>query len=253
MPPQFIYELPKLFLNCGLVFMITISSAFAVDYTDPTPTYSTVPFNTTSGLGYGSFTGYGISSPINWLTTQKTIISSIKTRASTEEATCLVAYVDQPPTFHFSGAMILPLVDTKTYRGYWIYQSFVDDVHIHENWHLTIHKAYANGPWAALESWLGTYESAPCLTAEKAKANAKKDIQNAFKKVEATEKIFRDKKRLSHPIKHTVQELPPDATHTQRYLKLNNPDWGQPALTAVKAIKVTFEPPIECDCCKPIP
>jgi hypothetical protein len=237
----------------SVIFLLT-ASTFAVEYPDPTPSYSIVPFNTTSGLAYGSFIGFGVAFPNNWTKVVKpSIFTSIKTKASTEEPSCFVAYVENPPTFSFSAAIILPQVNTPTSQIYWIYQSFVDEVAIHEYWHLSIHKAYANGPWAALESWLKTYQSSACTTAQKAIDNATKDIKAAIAKVEATQSTFKDAKTTDHPSDNVVQFLPIDSTHSKPWVRMNKPAWGSAAFNAVQAIKVTFDSPVSGDCCKQPP
>lgn len=231
--------MPSVSRDLTLIAFVMLSvwtiSAFAIDYPDPTPTYCVIPFLTPAGPANASFQGNGAFVRSGWPTVKQTIVRNIKTKASPDNPDCFVAYVDSPPTFSFSAQIQLPKVNTWYNNSpagvYWIYQDFVDDMTEHEYWHYTIHKAYANGPWAALEAWLSTYQSSPCTTSATAIANAKTDINAAFAKVEATENTYATAAKLQHPAENDCQANRPDANHSKPYYRANNPNWGLRLIT----------------------
>lgn len=230
-------------------------SIFAVNYSDPTISYVQVPIAGGTGDAWGTFLGDGVWAPTGWATLKSELNSKIKTKADESNPNCFVAYIENPPTLSFAGHVNLPKVDTETTfpTGYWVYQDFVQSITVHEYWHVNIHKAYACGAWAAFESWLSTYQSAPCSTSAKASANASADLTTAIKKIEATQQTFRDKKTIGHPSATDVTYQSPDSNHLKSYVKCNNPNWGESAYSAVSSITVTFDAPILGDCSCPAP
>lgn len=245
--------------NCrdALIAILLMSqiSGLAVDYSDPTVDYHEVPMGGGSGDAWGTFVGNGAWAPTEWTAVKASLSAKIKTKADESNPNCFVAYIENPPTLSFTGHVNLPKVNTETTfpTGYWIYQDFVDAIAVHEYWHVDIHKAYAYGAWAAFESWLSTYQSAPCSTAAKASSNASTDLSSAISKIEATQQTFRSKKNIGHPPASDVTYQAPDSNHPKKYVKCNNPNWGQAAYSAVSAITVTFAAPVAGDCSCPAP
>lgn len=243
------------FIKLGLV-LFGATSLFGVNYSPPTVSYVQVPM---SGGYWGTFVGEAAWAPQGWYLTIKSGLSGkIRTRAAENHANCHVAYIENSPTFTFSGHVNLPAVDTETNQmpKRWIYQEFVHAVAVHEYWHVDIHKAYADGAWASFEFWLSTYESEPCLTAQKAKENAEADLISAITKIEETTALYRSKFEIGHPKPVTVTYHPPDETHSKTYVKFHNANWGRNAYDAVAAITVSFAAPTsgeECTCTPPTP
>jgi len=238
----------------GVLFSFQIS-CFAVTYSDPTVSYENVPMSGGSGEAWGTFVGDGAWAPTGWTNIKAALSARIKTKADESNPNCFVAYIENPPTLSFTGHVNLPKVDTETTfpTGYWVYQDFVGSITVHEYWHVNIHKAYAYGAWGAFESWLSTYQSAPCSTEAKASANGSADLSAAINKIEATQQIFRNKKNIGHPLASDVTYQPPDSSHPKKYVKCNNPNWGQAAYSAVSSITVTFTAPLPGDCSCPAP
>jgi len=234
---------------------LCLEIAFAVNNSDPEVFYYSVPMAGGSDGSWGNFVGNNAFIPIDWVTTKSTLSSKLKTKASTSNPNCFVAYIENPPTFSFSGRVWLPEVNTQltNYPGCWVYQDFVDAITIHEYWHVSIHKAYAYGAWAAFESWMTTYQSTECATADKALSNGNADLTSAIAKIEATRQAYIDHKDDGHPDRHNVTYQPPDNIHNTKYVKSNSYDWGQSAYNAVAAITVTFDPPKAGNCSCPAP
>ncbi len=243
----------KLIVMATVTLGLCLKSASAVNYTDPEIFYYRVPMSGGSDGSWGNFVGTNAFIPIDWVTTKPTLSSKIRTKASPSNPNCFVAYIESPPTFSFSGRVWLPEVNTEltNYKGCWVYQDFVDALTVHEYWHVYIHKAYAFGAWAAFESWLTTYESTACATAEKAASNGRADLAKAIAKIEGTSQTYKDNKDIGHPDPHNVTYQPPDSVHNTIYVKSNTYDWGQGAYNAVAAITVTFDAPTAGNCSCP--